>query len=302
MRIPRRFLPSTNLLMAFEAAARLASFTAAARELDLTQSAVSRQIRMLEDQLGVQLFVRDQQVVRLTVAGESYARDIRDALRRIGAASLNLRANPLGGTLNLAVLPTFGARWLTPRLAGFLKDNKGVVVNVLSRLTRFDFRNDTMDAAIDFHTDEWVGTKSIELMTEVTLPVASPDFVACRNDWTPEVMREMPLLHLTSRPDAWERWFHLNCVPAEGVTGMLFDQFSTMAQAAQSGLGIALLPTFLIEAELSKGDLVPVLPRPLKSDAHYSLTWPVERDAYPPLVAFRGWLSAETRRYRGSEG
>lgn len=300
MRIPRRFLPSTTLLMAFEAAARLASFTAAARELDLTQSAVSRQIRMLEDQLGVQLFVRDQQMVRLTVAGESYARDIRDALRRVGAASMNLRANPLGGTLNLAVLPTFGARWLTPRLPRFLADNKGIVVNVLSRLTRFDFANDTMDAAIDFHADEWVGTKSIRLMTEVVLPVASPDFVASRNDWTPEIMRQMPLLHLTSRPDAWERWFRRHDVPADGVTGMLFDQFSTMAQAAQAGLGIALIPTFLIEEELCEHRLMPVLDQPLESSSYYSLTWPVERDAYPPLVAFRQWLAAETARYPGN--
>ena len=302
MRSPRRLFPSTTLLTAFESAARLASFTAAARELDLTQSAVSRQIRLLEAQLGVQLFVREQQSVRLTIAGESYARDIRDALRRIGTASMNIRANPQGGTLNLAVLPTFGARWLTPRLPRFLTTNKGVVVNVLSRLTRFDFREDTLDAAIDFNVGEWIGTKSMPLLNEVTLPVANRALIGSKDDWDPQKVRQMPLLHLTSRPDAWERWFRYHAVHAEGVTGMLFDQFSTMAQAAKVGLGIALIPTLLIEAELQQGDLVSVLDEPFESSEFYSLTWPLERDAYPPLVAFREWLAGEMRQYRTDEG
>jgi LysR family glycine cleavage system transcriptional activator len=302
MRIPRRFLPSTTLLTAFESASRLASFTAAARELDLTQSAVSRQIRLLEDQLGVALFVREHQTVRLTIAGESYARDIRDALRRIGAASMNLRANPQGGTLNLAVLPTFGARWLTPRLPGFLAAHAGVAVNILSRPTRFDFRDDTMDAAIDCNADEWIGTKRMPLLEETTLPVASPAFAAQCLGWSAEAIRRMPLLHLTSRPDAWERWFRVHDVPAEGVTGMLFDQFSTMAQAASVGLGIALMPIVLIERELSAGALVPVIDEPMAGPAFYSLTWPLERDAYAPLVAFRRWLADEMARYAGQPG
>src|SRR5262245_36086503 len=125
----RRFLPSISLLAAFEAAARTGSVTAAAKELSLTQSAVSRQIIALEEQLGVELFVRERQTIRLTPAGDGYAREIREALRRISSASLNLRANPHGGTLNLAVLPTFGARWLTPRLGKFLGANKGIAIN-----------------------------------------------------------------------------------------------------------------------------------------------------------------------------
>ena len=302
MRIPRRFLPSTTLPTAFKSASRLASFTAAARELDLTQSAVSRQIRQPEDQSGVALFVREQQTVRLTIAGESCARDIRDALRRIGTASMNLRANPQGGTLNLSVLPTFGARWLTPRLPGFLAASAGVVVNILSRPTRFDFRNDAMDAAIDCDADEWRGTKRMPLLKETTLPVASPAFAAPCLDWSAEAIRRMPLLHLTSRPDAWERWFRIHDVPAEGITGVLFDQFSTMAQAATVGLGMALMPSLLIEGELAAGALVSVIDEPMAGSAVYWLSWPLERDAYPPLVAFRRWLAKEMARYAGQPG
>ena len=126
MLAPRRFLPSISLLSAFEAAARTQSFTEAARELDLTQSAVSRQIMALEGQLGVELFIRDKKRVHLTLAGERYATEIRNALKSIASASLALKANPEGGTLNLAILPTFGTRWLAPRLPDFLSKHPGV--------------------------------------------------------------------------------------------------------------------------------------------------------------------------------
>lgn len=297
MQTPRRFLPSIGLLSAFEAAARTGSFTGAARELCLTQSAVSRQIKALEEQLGVDLFLRERQTIRLTPAGEAYARDIRDALRRISTASLNLRANPFGGTLNLAILPTFGTRWLAPRLPDFLARNAGITMNLATRLVEFDFRLDTMDAAIHFGTPNWTGTNHMMLMAEDVLPVASPAFVRAHpvgDD--PHNVRPLSLLHITSRPDAWETWFLANGVPAEGVTGMLFDQFATIAQAAMSGLGVALLPTFLIAGEIERGELVPLIERPMRSREGYHLVWPRERDQFPPLVAFRAWLGDITQR------
>lgn len=150
MLMPRRFLPSLSLLTAFDAAARTGSITKAARELNLTQSAVSRQIKLLEQQLEVELFVRERQTIRLSLAGEVYAREIRDALHRISMASLNLRANPRGGTLNLAILPTFGTRWLAPRLPRFLARHAGITINLVTRLSQFDFRLEPVDAAIHF--------------------------------------------------------------------------------------------------------------------------------------------------------
>ena len=114
MLTPRRYLPSISLLSAFDASARTGSFSAAARELHLTQSAISRQVKSLEEQLGVELFVRERQTVRLSDAGLTYERHIRDALETIAQASLNLQVNPKGGTLDLAILPTFGTRWLAP--------------------------------------------------------------------------------------------------------------------------------------------------------------------------------------------
>lgn len=289
----RRFLPSLSLLSAFEAAARTGSITAAARELDLTQSAVSRQIKALESQLGVELFLRERQTIRLTVAGDSYAREIREALRRISSASLNLRANPHGGTLNLAILPTFGARWLAPRLGQFLAANPGITINLVTRLSPFDFRLDSIDAAIHFGDAVWPGAELTLLMQEETVPACSPDFKREHGIAEPADLLTVPLLHLTTRPDAWERWFAETGVAFESVHGMLFDQFATASQAAIGGLGVALLPTFLIQAELQRGELVPAVDRAMRSAQRYYLASPRERAAYPPLVAFRDWIVKE---------
>ncbi len=298
MQSPRRFLPSLSLLSAFEAAARLGSITAAARELALTQSAVSRQIIALEDQLEVELFHRERQTIKLTIAGEVYAREIREALRRISNATLNLRANPFGGTLTLAILPTFGTRWLAPRLPGFLAQHPGITINLLTRLSRFDFELEPVDAAIHFGKDEWPGAEMALLRTETVIPACSPQTRARFGFAEPGDLHKAPLLHLTTRPDAWERWFMANRVAPQAVHGMLFDQFATAAQAAMSGLGVALLPEFLIEDEIADGRLVAALDLPMPSTEAYYLVWPNQRAQHPPLAAFREWLLSETARDR----
>ncbi|QLF68221.1 LysR family transcriptional regulator [Peteryoungia desertarenae] len=296
----RRFLPSLSLLTAFEAAARTGSVTAAARELDLTQSAVSRQIKALEEQLGVTLFYRERQTIRLTVAGDSYAREIREALRRISNASLNLRANPQGGSLNLAILPTFGARWLAPRLGQFLVANPGITINLVTRLSPFDFRLDSIDAAIHFGEPVWPGAQLTFLMRETTIPACSPSFKAAHGIEKPEDMLRVPLLHLTTRPDAWEKWLRENRVPFESVHGMLFDQFATASQAAMGGLGVALLPVFLIQEEMRRGELVAAVDREIESDQRYYLAFPKDRAEYPPLVTFRTWLDSALTEARST--
>ena len=295
----RRFLPSLSLLAAFEAAARTGSVTAAARELDLTQSAVSRQILALEKQLGVALFIRQRQTIRLTLAGDGYAREIRDALRRISSASLNLRANPNGGTLTLAILPTFGARWLAPRLGRFLSAHPGITINLVTRLSSFDFRLDAVDAAIHFGMPHWPGADLTFLMSERTVAACSPEFKAVHAIEKSEDLLNVPLLHLTTRPDAWEKWLANKGVAFGSVHGMLFDQFATAAQAAIAGLGAALLPTFLIREELARGDLVEAVAGEMESTERYYLACSTDRSGYPPLAAFRTWLVEEAGREAG---
>lgn len=290
MLTPRRFLPSLSLLAAFEAAARTQSITSAARELSLTQSAVSRQIKALEEQVGVDLFHRERQTIRLTGGGAAYAREIREALAKISAASMNLRANPEGGTLTLAILPTFGTRWLAPRLPSFAAQHPGVTINLVTRLTQFDFASQAIDAAIHFGSPDWPGCGFAHLRDEVVVPACAPSL---RRFATASDLLDAPLLHLVSRPDAWERWFAAQSVFPTAVRGMLFDQFATMTQAAISGMGVALLPAFLFADEFASGKLTAALDLPFKTFGAYYLCWPEANAAHPPLVAFRAWIAAE---------
>lgn len=290
---PRRFLPPTTLLHAFEAAARTQSFTLAARELSLTQSAVSRQIRALEEMLGAPLFHREKQKVYLTLSGTAYAREIRDALNRISNATLGFRANPAGGSLHIAVLPLFGARWLTPRLPRFLSEHAELRVNLTTRNAPFDFRFDTVDAAIHFGAREWPGARLDFLMKERLVPLCSPLLKKEARYKQPVDLVGAPLLHLVSRPDAWERWFAAMGVDPGEVHGMLFDQFALIIEAARAGLGVALLPERLVERELGCGDLVQTVEGLYDSPDAYYLAWPDTHENHPPLELFQAWILRE---------
>jgi LysR family glycine cleavage system transcriptional activator len=296
MQLPRRYLPPTPVLAAFEAAARLGSFTAAGAELHLTQSAISRQIRALEELLGAPLFVRERQTVRLTEAGEGYAAEIREALLRISQATLAFRANPQGGTLNVAILPTFGTRWLAPRLPRFFAAHPGVTVNLSTRLAPFDFRTDPLDAAIHFGAASWPGAELEPLMGESVVPACNPRFARQQRIRKPRDLLKVPLIHVASRPTAWAAWFAAQGVEVGGVPGMVVDQFATAAQTAMAGLGVALLPQFLMTEEFERGDLVAALPdAAVEGTERYYLAWPASRANHPPLVAFRGWLRGEVQ-------
>lgn len=294
MSLSRRFLPPIHLLNAFETAARTGSFSIAARNLNLTQSAVSRQIKALEEFLDVQLFVREKQKVHLTENGKSYSQQISGALKLIAAASVNVKTNPSGGTLNLAILPTFGTRWLAPRLPDFLAAAPGITLNLSTRMDPFDFSTEDLDAAIHFGSPDWQNTENAFLMGETVLPACSASYKKDNPFSTPEDLEERGLLHLESRPDAWDKWFTQQNVAYENKKAVIFDQFATAANAARSGLGIALLPTFLIETELKEGTLIPALDLPMKSEESYYLIWPKGRSNFPPLLAFRKWLAEKT--------
>lgn len=296
MHIPRRFLPPLILLQAFEAAARLESFTAAAEELELTQSAVSRQIGKLEDILGWPLFFRERQKVQLTVAGETYAREVREALRRISTATLGFKANPMGVTLNLAILPTFASRWLLPRLGNFRDRHPQIAINLQTVTTTFDFGAHTFDAAIHYGTDQWPDADLARLFGEIVIPVCNPQFLAHHAIATVDDLKQVPLLHLASRPGAWEQWFAAMDAPTPYLDGMLLDQFSHTTEAAKTGLGVALMPKFLIEPELASGELVIALDRPARSEGAYYLAWPGTRAAHRPLMIFREWLLEQSAR------
>lgn len=278
------------MMAAFDAAARTGSFTAAARELSLTQGAISRQVSALENQLDVVLFKRIRNNVQLTNAGEIYAREINAALQAIRTASLNAMTDPKVGTLNLAILPTFGTRWLMPRFPSFLKENPDITVNFVSKLSPFDFQSEDLHAAIHYGSPDWPGTDSSFLMSEKAVPVCAPGTFNQSPLENPEGLEQLPLLHLSTRPNAWKDWFQSNGLETPKSQGMLFEQISIIAQAAMAGLGVALLPKFLIQSELDRGELVVIVDKPLQSDAGYHLITPVDKSDYPPILAFRSWI------------
>ena len=172
--LARRYLPSIPSLLALEAVDRLGTASAAAAELNLTQGAVSRQLQVLEGQLGVALFVRDRHRLRLTPAAQDFVTEARAALHRLDQAALALRANPSGGSLNLAILPAFGMHWLAPRLAKFAGLHPEVTVNLSTRLKPFDFTDSRFDAAIHYGRQDWAGVDYLKLTEEEILAVAAP--------------------------------------------------------------------------------------------------------------------------------
>ena len=295
MMISRRYLPSMPSLLALEAVDRLGSASAAAEELNLTQGAVSRQLQVLEGQLGVALFTRDSHRLRLTQGARDYCREVRRLLTGLGQATLTLRANPGGGALNLAILPAFGMHWLAPRLARFAQSHPEVTVNLSTRLKPFEFETSAFDAAIHYGRQDWPGVDYLPLMAEEMLAVAAPSLTPAALSHATDVLA-LPLLQLESRTGDWGRWLAHHGHPGQRPPAMLFDQFATMMQGAIHGLGAALMPTFLIERELEAGRLVPVYGGPIASAGSYHLVWPKDREERGPLASFRKWLAAEVNR------
>ncbi len=287
----RRYLPSIAWLTAFEAVARLKSVTDAAAELDLSQGAVSRMIQKLEDQLNVRLFLRIKKRLVLTPQGAAYANDIRGALSTISNSSFSLATNPDGGTLELAILPAFGTHWLAPRLADFLAKHPGVSINLSTRILPFDFAKERFHAAIHFGEDDWLGSQSLKLMDENTVPVIAPRFVGRSGNVGAKTLEAIPLLSLRTRPDDWASWFAAQGSGFLPSSRMEFDQFAAMRQAAISGAGAALMPSYLVENDLEEGRLATVENAVNSSKGAYYLVWPETLKDYPPLVKLRAWIS-----------
>ena len=295
----RRRLPSTQALICFEAAARHESYTRAAQELALTQSAVSRQITALEDFLGMALFRRTRHGVALTPAGADYARQITRQLDSMERDTLDAMARQgLGGALQLAAVPTFATRWLIPRLPDFAAKHPDITVHIETRTRPFLFNDTPFDAALYAGTPaqaaNWAGTHSVLLLHEDVVPVCSPALLGAKAQLSPAAIARMPLLQQSTRPDGWHQWFDAQKVDAPRArSGPRYELFSMIAVAATHGLGVALMPRMLIEPELARGELVVACDRPLRAERGYFLITPASADERPALAAFRDWLAAQ---------
>lgn len=294
----RRHTPPTALLQAFEACARHLSVSRAAEELALTQSAVSRQLAGLEAMLGLKLFQRVRQRLVLTAAAAAYAPEIRTALARIESATQEVLAQRgAGGTLNLAVSPTFGTRWLMPRMPRFQARHRLVVVNIRNHTTRplpLDFAAEAVHAAILLGAVDRPGVAVHPLIRDVRVPVCSPAMLRGRSLRAPADLAQHVLLQQTTRPRAWVQWLQEHGVAGvDGLRGPQYQHHAMVAEAAAAGLGIALMPRFLLEAELASGRLVVPFDLPLDDGQAYVFAYAEEAGKQPALRAFRDWLLDE---------
>ncbi|MEJ0019826.1 MAG: transcriptional regulator GcvA [Acetobacteraceae bacterium] len=289
----RQHIPPLGTLQAFEAAARHLSFTRAAAELHVTQSAVSRHIRGLEVRLGVTLFRRTKQHVELTEAGQAYLPEVRASLDRIEASTLQLQTYRRGaGVLNISVLPTFGTRWLMPRLAEFFQAHRGIVINFYSEIRPFEFANSEIDAAIHFGPAAWTDVIAHRLLGEQLVPVCAPALLdAGRATIGPDALARFPLLQLMPLPDVWSEWLQAAGIRRQvTVHGPRFEHFSMAIEAAIAGHGVLLVPDFLVADDIRSGRLVVPHGTSLTTNMAYHLIYPRSKRTLPWLRIFRDWL------------
>lgn len=294
----KRALPSLAALEVFEACARYASFTRAAEELGITQSAVSRQVAQLESFLGIPLFERVRRRVLITSAGKDYAEKIRVILRQTEKATDEITSAETGRVLHISSYATFAAKWLAPRLHSFSKKHPDIAykLTALNHHRAFASPESGVDAAIHYGEASWPDSLLDRLMYERIIPVCSPDYAASHGIRKPADLSRATCLHQI-RADAWpDMLASLNLQQISPLRGPRFDQYAMVIEAALSGLGVAAIPSFLIDHHLADGSLIQPFKASVRSRHAYYLVYPEAKRNWGSIKAFRRWIVAEARR------
>ncbi len=287
-----RRLPPLNAVRAFEATGRNGSVTRAARELSVTQGAVSRHVRALEHWLGVRLVERTQHGIRLTAQGTVYLRALRGALDQIDHATRQLQQSPDENLLRLKLPPTFAIRWLVPRLAAFHARHPTIDVQITTSHERADFDREDIDACIHSERDTPSGPGFRRLLGEVLLPVCSPRLLERgRPLAAPSDLAQHVLLCSLNRPDDWPAWLAAAGMPhLDGNSGLKFENAALAYQAAIDELGVMIAQRALVEDDLRSGRLVTPIDLPVRMPGGYYLAYAPDRPLSPRLLAFEAWV------------
>ena len=288
-------LPPLSAVRVFEAAARRQNFTQAASELGMTQAAVSYQIRLLEERLGVPLFARVKGRVSLTDSGRRIAPLVASAFETLEDAFSGLVAEDQG-VLAISTAQTFATMWLAPRLGAFQVAHPDLAVRLGSDNRLVEFSSGEYHAAIRVGLGEWPGLRCHFLFRLHFSPICSPEFAAQHKLERPEQLLHVP--RLSPNDDWWGDWF-----AAEGVEvgdgppdrGLVMDNQMMEANAAFAGAGIAMMSPMFWKAELDAGRLVQPFPRIQVTDRSHWLVYPEGRRNQPKIAAFREWLLKEAR-------
>lgn len=289
----RRLNPPVHLLRAFSTVARFGGISRAAEALHLTQSAVSKQVQELERWVGVPLFERSRKRLALTPAGERYETAVRALLARLEAATLELiTSGDGGGALHLSTLPTFGAKWLIPRLPQFQHRHPQITLHFVPYVHGYDFSNPELDCSILFGDGHWPGARSHYLSGNQVALIAPREGVAEVPIRSPQDVARCTLLRHVTVPEAWLRWSETHGVAGlDPLAGPQFDQFQTMIRAVMAGMGVALVPRCLVQDEIAAGLVAEPLPQGgYQSDLGYWFCYPEGRAQLATLDRFRAWL------------
>jgi LysR family transcriptional regulator, glycine cleavage system transcriptional activator len=292
-------LPSLNGLRAFEAAARHLSFTNAASELNVTQTAISHQIRRLEEELGTRLFVRQNRALALTPEARDYLPGVRAAFNDLRLATDRLLRKDNDHVLTVSTLASLAAKWLLPRLSAFQEAHPGIDVHITTSPALVDFKIGDVDAAIRYGRGHWPGLRSDWLTADQLFPVCSPALLSGDKPLRrPEDLAHRTLLHSSGfYDDDWRLWLTAAGLPANisKQPGLTFDLILVTVQAAIDGIGVAIGRTSYVEDDIAKGRLVVPFDITLPADAGFYLVSPEARADSPKLSAFRQWLVASVQ-------
>lgn len=287
-------LPPLNALKYFEAAARRGSFQAAAEELYVTPSAISHQLKSLEEFLDLELFIRQPRKITLTQAGDEYYRSIQKALMEIDKSTQRLMSSHQSGELHLSMAPAFLTRWLLPRISGFYQTHPDVHLELSSTAGIIDFGSSETDMAVYFGNGEWPNVETHFLRDYQHRPVFSPALLKHGPIDQPEDILNHTLLHVTKRLDDWERW----CKKAdisyrETRQGMDLSSGALTAIAAINGLGVALADVGFVSEELNSGKLLAPFDISMGNGKSFYLVYQKNRAMTYAMKAFQTWLMDE---------
>ena len=295
-------LPSLNALRAFEAVARHMSFTRAARELTVTQTAVSHQVKQLEQELGVTLFRRSPRQITLTSEGRAWASELGEVFSRLEALNKRLRQKLRAARPSVAVsvIPSFGSRWLVPRLGRFLEQHPDIDIRISASEKLVDFAAEPIDVGIRYGHGRYPGLTVEKLAEDFWVVVCARALCARRNFRLPRDLEQQVLLYDDDR-GPWRRWLALRGV--RNLKSARYTQLtdsSMLVEAAVRGQGVALARWSLAADDLAAGRLVTPFPQfePLSTGLAYYLACPSENLRRPEVASFRAFLDRETAALR----
>ncbi|MGH1484849.1 MAG: transcriptional regulator GcvA [Cellvibrionaceae bacterium] len=290
-------LPPLNALRSFEAAARRGSFQAAASELFVTPSAISHQIKTLEEFLGLELFIRQPRRITLTHAGDDYYRSVQRALLEIDRSTQKLISSHQSGELHLSVAPAFLTRWLLPRISSFYEAHPDIMIEISAATGLIDFDHQETDMAVYFGGGDWPGIEMHLLRHYQQWPVFNPKLLRGKTVDKPEDILKYTLLHVNKRHEEWGNWFKkMDTHYKESKQGMYFSSGSLTTAAAINGLGFALADVGFVSEEIASGALVVPFEGCLETGKSFYLVYQKNRALTYSMKAFQSWLMEEMEK------